>query len=975
MNSAKRQVASLLGFGLATTVLGVSIAPSVAAETCAAPVRVIHLESDVEIPISVLAMIRDQVGQECASDKYMRTIGGVVEAAVVSAGIRPRAISIGEPKIIGSNQSYTVTVDVSAATANGFNTAVALRDQILPKMINFGEVIGTPVEREILVFRYVIDGDVAANSDMRLGLRWLRDGMPIAGASTSRYRLDRADIGANISVELTLFDGSGTVVETLRTEPTALVAEAEYPPELRDLEILGEPETGSQLAASYVFIDDNADDVEGATEFIWLRDNYAIAGAEGRIYEPTTQDIGKVIGLRIIPRSADGVAGAARTVTMRQPVKAKPVTIDPQLLDQTPSIIVEVKPATDAPVAETVEVAVPKSAPKLPSLPKSSPIRTGQKLAEVIIRALDKPSEDVSVDEAPVAEIVPETGTETGAEIAAVDELVPEDTPSITVKPLDEAEIVEETVEEIVPEIVPEILRAPDILLAEGLALDPNETTILRSVDFTRSSVFSREELAEFAREFIGRDINVELIRDIVDRMSEHYIAAEYELSRALVPEQRIVNGALALRLVEARIGQITLEEIDRLSPRFIKEFLEIGEGDLLSLSRLERSIRLFNATNKSNLTSELAPGENFGETDVFLTVQEPELVELPTLSINNYASEVTDWRQQAFSVTLNNVMRLDDEISISHNDSNGSETSAITISAPIGMRGMNWSYGHSEGNTKYTNDGAGASGIVGTRGASHSDSLGISAPIIFDDDYSIYASATAVSSYSEVTLANSEVNLNESRINKLVLSLPMNYGSALSNLSFVPSFVALNPSTKSPAFDSRSEKWMQLFKADISGSRYLNKYATLNLRSNIVYTDAIDMLNYPSELLSVGGPGSVRAYQPGVSTGHQAYFLSAELRSDLANWEGVTLPELVPYVQPYVFIDHAFAQSRQAKTQRDNFWSGAGVGISVPSIGNIFSFDAYWATPLDRNVHETQKEAYEDELFQFSLSAKFKLP
>ena len=947
--------------------LGLSAGPSFAAETCTAPIRVIQLESDVEIPISVLAMIRDQIGQDCASDKYMRTISSVVETAVVSAGIRPRAISIGEPKISGSNQSYTVTVDVSAATGNSFSTAVALREHILPKMINFGEVVGTPVEREILAFRYVIDGDVAADSTMRLGLRWLRNGEPIAGASTSRYRLDRADIGANISVELTLFDGTGSVVETLRTAPTALVAEAEYPPELRDLEILGEPETGSQLAASYVFSDDNADDVEGATEFIWLRDNYAIAGAEGRVYEPTTQDIGKVIGLRVIPRSADGVAGAARTVTMRRPVKAKPITIDPQLLDQPPSIIVEAKPAADEPAVETAEAMVPEPPAKLPALPKSSPIRTGQKLNDIIIRALDKPAEDAPVDAAPAVEAP--------TEMAAVDEVVPEDAPSITVKPMDAVTAVDDVLDEAVEEIAPEIVRAPDILLAEGLALDPNETTMLQRVDFTRSSVFSREELAEFAEEFIGRDINVELIRDIVDRMSEHYIAAEYELSRALVPEQIIVNGALALRLVEARIGQITLEEIDRLSPSFIRNFLEIGEGDLLSLSRLERSIRLFNATNKSNLTSELAPGENFGETDVFLTVQEPDLVELPTLSVNNYASEVTDWRQQAFSVTLNNVMRLDDEISISHSDSNGSESSSISISAPIGMRGMNLSYGHSESNTKYTNDGAGASGIVGTRGASHSDSLGISAPIIFDDDYSIYASATAVSSYSEVTLANSDVNLTESRVNKMVLSLPMNYGTALSNLSFVPSFVALNPSTKSPAFDSRSEKWMQLFKADLSGSRYLNKYATLNLRSNIVYTDAIDMLNYPGELLSVGGPSSVRAYQPGVSTGHQAYFISAELRSDLANWEGVTLPELVPYVQPYVFIDHAFAQSRQAKTQRDNFWSGAGVGISVPSIGNIFSFDAYWATPLDRNVHETQKEAYEDELFQFSLSAKFKLP
>ena len=98
------------------------------------------------------------------------------------------------------------------------------------------------------------------------------------------------------------------------------------------------------------------------------------------------------------------------------------------------------------------------------------------------------------------------------------------------------------------------------------------------------------------------------------------------------------------------------------------------------------------------------------------------------------------------------------------------------------------------------------------------------------------------------------------------------------------------------------------------------------------------------------------------------------DLIKDLANWESIELPDHLPNIQPYIFIDHMLAHSQYKKSTRADYWSGFGAGVSIPSIFDIFSFDAYWSEPLDGVVHEEEKEAYDDQLIQFSLNARIPL-
>ena len=89
-------------------------------------------------------------------------------------------------------------------------------------------------------------------------------------------------------------------------------------------------------------------------------------------------------------------------------------------------------------------------------------------------------------------------------------------------------------------------------------------------------------------------------------------------MSQALLPEQIITDGRLKLQLVQTTIGQIKIEDLNRMDERFVFNHLALNEGDYISLAELERSIRLYNAGNKSKLTTGTGPGGEFWRNRYF---------------------------------------------------------------------------------------------------------------------------------------------------------------------------------------------------------------------------------------------------------------------------------------------------------------------------------------------------------------------
>ena len=891
-----------------------------------------------------------QFESECRSQPFLRDLMNEIEVRLANQGIRLSQITIMPEK-----NPHIVTLRLQSnadSTERDFSTLLPLIQDRPSKIITSLDVIGDGRENSELVARYTVNETLYRNGGGKLTLRWLRDGKLIEDAKSSRYILQRADVGARISAQLRYSGGDKGLFDQYMFTLNGLVMAANYPPRIDNLIIDGRAETGSQLTARYDFIDENEGDIEEGTSFIWLRDNIVIEGANSPDYNVSAKDIGSKLAVRIIPRSADGQLGKPRIATLDELVRAKPVIADEAVVENI--MKQDADKALDIQKLEERITDLASQAAKAPTL-------------------LPAPRPDVMPDAkaAPVPEEIAPQDKDQLAEDTPADLKREKEAPALIIIDEDEKApeiiIAEEEAREDKAVKTEQTPIIPPLSLTEGFEIAATSPREFVGLSFTDTAILPEYQLKAIEKNVIGAPISLSVIKTVLEEVNALYLSSGFELSRALLPEQIVTDGVVAIQLVEARVGKIIVENINKLDEQFVRDHLAAEEGGYISLAQLERSIRIYNLSNKSNLATELAPGEGFGETDIFVDVAEPDEIELPTVSVNNYANKTSDWRNNTFSVTINNTFGIDDETSVSYSDAKGSTSQAVSYSMPLDRKGTNISVSLSNSDTKIV---AGSEETVGYRGSATALSASYSVPLLFGDEYSIYLSGTYGQSKSDLVQPVTGLMLSKSQVRKFSLSMPYSYNNGTTAWSFAPAWHVINTITEIP----KNEKWMQKFDANASLSHFLNDKWTANMRGNILYTDARDMINLPSEILSVGGPGSVRAYQPAESSGYQGYFVTGELRTDLSKWEQVSLPSFMPSAQFYAFADHMMAQTQYKVRNRHDYWSGYGVGFQIPSIFNLLTFDIYWAEPLDGEVHAEEKDFYDDELFQFSLSARFRL-
>ena len=912
-------------------------------QNCQSHPRYLQVKHHFPWPAEKQAAYAGYFETACLSSPYLNDLTAKIQKRLAVDNVRVKQIII-LPAQSADVISVRIITDQDPVSGNGgaeLSVLLPLRKPTSGTIITSVEIVGEAQEGDELIARYTVNEKAYLQGGGKLVLQWLRDGQVIEGATKSRYRLVKNDVGATIEASLRYETDTVALADARNAILRTPILAANYPPEIQDLTIEGQAETGQTLTARYRFFDENEGDVEGDTSFLWLRDNIAIADATGPNYVLGAGDIDKQISVRVIPQSQDGQTGAARSATLAQTVKPKAIVPSQEVVDNT--INEEGKRTLDAKaLEETIAQSVPREVDIAVPLPRPDVPKPDEVLADIAEAITKKDEPAIIIDDEESSDLV----------VADKDEPVMTDD--------------QDASDEKAPEVVVKTVEPP-VELTPGFAIAATSPKIFKGLDFGTSAILLEHELKKPENLVRDTPITLEAIKTVLDEVNALYLAKGFELSRALLPEQIVTDGIVSIQLVEATIGKITLENRENLKEEFIREHLASKEGDYISLAALAASIRTYNLSNKSKLATELAPGEAFGETDIFVDVAEPDKVELPSVSVNNYANQTSDWRQNAISITLNNVYGIDDETALSYTDSQGSTSMSGSFSMPIDAKGTNISVALSSSDTKIV---AGSEETVGYRGSSSSLAATYSRPIVLGDDYSVYLSTSYGQSKSDLVQPVTGDMLSKSEVRKYSLSVPYSYNNGTTAFSIAPSAHVLNVITKIP----EREKWMQKINVDMNASHFLSDKWTLNGRGQLLYTRARDMINMPSEILSVGGPSSVRAYQPAESSGYQGYFVTGELRTDLANWEQITLPSFMPSAQTYLFVDHMLAQSQYNVRSRADYWSGYGIGLQIPSIFNLLTFDIYWSEPLDGEVHAEEKEFYDDEMFQFSLSARFRL-
>ena len=203
----------------------------------------------------------------------------------------------------------TVPGGGTTAYSNGSASIALTVTSVNDLPVGVPAITGTVAEDQILT------ADTAGISDAdglgAFSYRWLRNGAVIVGATGSSYTLDDADVGSQISVEVSYTDGQGTP-ETVTSAQVGPVANVNDAP-------VGVPAITGTVAEDQTLTADTSGisdaDGLGAFSYRWLRNGAAITGATGTTYTLTDADVGQQISVEV---SYTDTQGTPETVTSVQ---------------------------------------------------------------------------------------------------------------------------------------------------------------------------------------------------------------------------------------------------------------------------------------------------------------------------------------------------------------------------------------------------------------------------------------------------------------------------------------------------------------------------------------------------------------------------------------------------------------------------------------------------------------------------------
>jgi hypothetical protein len=210
--------------------------------------------------------------------------------------------------------SSGVTVINSAPTAS----AVSITDNTSSNFAVGDQLTGNYTYSDV-------DGDVEGATTVR----WLRDGVPITGATSVNYTLVAADSGTNIKItfEVTPVSATGNP-STGSTVTSGAVIVTNSAPTASAVGITddngGTIIVGVNLTGNYTYNDVDGD-LEGTSTFRWLRDGVAISGATSNTYTLVAADSGATITFEVTPVAATGTTtGIAVTSSLLSVVNSAP---------------------------------------------------------------------------------------------------------------------------------------------------------------------------------------------------------------------------------------------------------------------------------------------------------------------------------------------------------------------------------------------------------------------------------------------------------------------------------------------------------------------------------------------------------------------------------------------------------------------------------------------------------------------------
>lgn len=237
----------------------------------------------------------------------------------------------------------------------------------------------------------------------------------------------------------------------------------------------------------------------------------------------------------------------------------------------------------------------------------------------------------------------------------------------------------------------------------QGMLYNPH--FLLERINFEGNTVISDEELQKLGLEVLGEDIFFDELLEVCSKVTNLYHSKGYLTSYATVPPQRIVDGVATIKIVESKVGEMNIDGEKWTREWYLKHIIMgkagLREGEVFNAKNLQRAMKEINREDYVQVQTEVErQAEGDENTAITLNVRDRFPVNL-NFSYDDYGRSYTGAQRVSFLVGMDNLTGLGDKIYGGTILSSGSTGWLAGYSLPVSSYGTRLSFDFSDSHVR----------------------------------------------------------------------------------------------------------------------------------------------------------------------------------------------------------------------------------------------------------------------------------
>ena len=451
----------------------------------------------------------------------------------------------------------------------------------------------------------------------------------------------------------------------------------------------------------------------------------------------------------------------------------------------------------------------------------------------------------------------------------------------------------------------------------------------LKKIQFSGNQSLSDADITNFLNQYLNQPLSVEEIKSIPANLSLFYRQNDL-IAEITLPDQDITEGNLIIEIMEAQMGEVTIESADEVSIKknYLKQYFKASEGEQLNLKKIAQRILIVNELPGLRAEAQLKAGQKVGTTDVVINTSESKRF-ITNLNYDNYGSRSTGEQRVIASASLNNPFGVGDQVSITALKSEGVDYARMNYGIPVGYSGLRTNIF-----ATYLEYDVILQAFDSTKPYGYSNSFGLNLtyPISLDPsnkwtsgagyENRAFKNKTLSGTSSDYETRVFNVNLNGQKTDSLLFSGAFNQFQFDLDRGQVD--LGGSPNKASEAAGADTQGSFNKLTMSAARTQFINEQ--WSMYGKFLYQWADQNLD-SSEKLYLGGPNGVRAFPLNEGSGAKGYIANLELRRSLPyDLTGSAFYD-IGHVQQY--IDNQNSSGANIAADNRLTYKGYGFGLS----------------------------------------------